>query len=197
MSVTNSWIEIFKAGKQTDSQGREKDFTAADLDKIVSSYNPANHEAPVVIGHPQENAPAWGWVEGLKREGQVLLAKFKDLVPEFVDLVKQGMFKKRSISLYPDLSLRHVGFLGAVPPAVKGLADIQFNADEANEYEFNDQSIMAEKWNCLPSRSVCNSILCLSPPFHKPFFIVCRPTFSAKTLPSRHSHWPGVLRSSL
>ena len=130
------WDEIFKAGKQTDSQGRTRDFTIEDLDKIASSYNPAQHEAPVVIGHPKDNDPAWGWVQGLKRQGNILMAQYKDLIPEFVDMVKKGLFKKRSISLYPDLSLRHVGFLGAMPPAVKGLADVQFKGDEEAIYEF-------------------------------------------------------------
>jgi len=48
-------------------------------------------------------------------------------VSEFEDMVKQGLFKKRSIRLAPDgTRLLHVGFLGAVPPAVEGLADINF-----------------------------------------------------------------------
>jgi hypothetical protein len=133
------WIEIFKTGKHTDSAGNEKTWTGEDLDQIVSKYDPSVSEAPVVIGHPEENAPAFGWVESLKRDGAVLLAKMKNLVPEFVDMVKKGLFKKRSISLYPDFSLRHVGFLGAVPPAVKGLADVQFRNAECGmqDYEFD------------------------------------------------------------
>lgn len=130
------WIEIFKTGKHTDAAGNRREWTEDDLEKIASSYDPKAHEAPVVIGHPRDNAPAFGWVEGVKREGGTLLAKLKDLVPEFVEMVKKGLFKKRSIALYPDLTLRHVGFLGANPPAVKGLADIKFGEKEAMEIEF-------------------------------------------------------------
>ena len=122
----NGWIEVFKTGTHTDAAGNTRDWTEKDLQAIVGNYNPAKHEAPVVIGHPADNDPAFGWVEDLKTEGTVLYAKFKDLIPEFVDMVKQGLFKKRSIALYPDLDLRHVGFLGAVPPAVKGLENIKF-----------------------------------------------------------------------
>ena len=129
------WIEVFKTGTWTDSAGNTRTWKEEDLDKIAASYNPAEHEAPVVIGHPKDNAPAYGWVEALKREGNVLKAKLKQLVPEFVEMVKKGMFKKRSISLYPDLKLRHIGFLGAQPPAVKGLADVQFGEGEASEIE--------------------------------------------------------------
>jgi hypothetical protein len=83
----------------------------------------------VVVGHPKDNAPAYGWVESLKRDGEVLWAKLKDIVPEFREWLDKKLYKKRSISLYPDGSLRHVGFLGAVPPAVKGLPDPAFRND--------------------------------------------------------------------
>lgn len=132
-------IEIFRTGTHTDSAGNTRTWTEEDLDAIVNKYNPANHEAPVVIGHPKDNAPAFGWVEGLQRKGSILYAKLKDLVPEFVDAVKKGLYKKRSISLYPDMTLRHVGFLGAVPPAVKGLADVKFQENISEMiYEFED-----------------------------------------------------------
>lgn len=134
-------IEIFRAGKHTDSAGNTRTWTEADLDAIAAKYNPAEHEAPVVIGHPKDNAPAFGWVEGLERKGSVLYAKLKDLVPEFVEAVKKGLYKKRSISLYPDMALRHVGFLGAMPPAVKGLADVAFSESEAVTIEFADHRV--------------------------------------------------------
>ncbi|MDY6989228.1 MAG: hypothetical protein SWQ30_14350 [Thermodesulfobacteriota bacterium] len=120
------WIEVFKTGTHTASNGKTMTVSEADLDRIANQYNPKHHEAPVVIGHPKEADPAYGWVERLKRSGSTLLAKLKDLVPEFVELVKKGLYKKRSISLFPDLTLKHVGFLGATPPAVKGLADVRF-----------------------------------------------------------------------
>ena len=131
-------VEIFKTGTHTDSAGNTRTWTEKDLDTIVSKYNPAEHEAPVVIGHPVDNAPAYGWVEKLERRGQSLWAKIKPTVQEFVDWVKAGLYKKVSISLYPDLRLRHVGFLGAMPPAVKGLTPVQFSDREYAEYEFRE-----------------------------------------------------------
>ena len=138
------WIEIFKSGEQTDSAGNTKNWTDADLDTIVTKYNNQaegdKHEAPVVIGHPVTDSPAYGWVEELKRDGNILLAKLKELTPQFVEWVKNGLYKKRSVSLYEDLSLKHVGFLGGVPPAVKGLADPVFNSDKTSVcFEFEDQ----------------------------------------------------------
>ncbi len=124
------WFEIFKAGQHTDSSGVERTYTENDLDSIVSKYNPENHEAPLVIGHPKSNLPAYGWVDKIKRVGDRILAFPKQVVPEFEEMVEKGLFKKRSVSFYPDGSLRHIGFLGAMPPAIKGLKDVEFNADE-------------------------------------------------------------------
>ena len=124
----DDWIEIFKGGKQIDSQGREHDGDVV-IEKALATFDAATHEPPLVIGHPRTNAPAYGWVQAVKKVGNTLLAKFKDVVPEFEAIARQGLFKKRSASFYPDGRLRHVGFLGAAPPAVKGLADLKFHDD--------------------------------------------------------------------
>lgn len=135
----SDWIEIFRGGRQVDSLGREHDGDEL-IEKAVANFDAAKHEPPVVIGHPADNAPAFGWVEGLKQEVRdgvkVLLAKFSQVQPEFEEMVKRGLFKKRSAAFYPDGTLRHVGFLGAAPPAVKGLTDLSFAAPAAAVFEF-------------------------------------------------------------
>lgn len=137
MPGLEDWIEVFRTGTHTDGRGNTRTWTEADLDLIASSYDPATHEAPAVLGHPADNAPAWAWVEALKRNGSKLLAKFRQVAPAFQELVQQGRFKKRSIALYPDMKLRHVGFLGATPPAVKGLQDVAFADGEHTEVELD------------------------------------------------------------
>lgn len=134
-----NWIAIFKAGTHTDSAGHTRTFTEADLDKIVASYNPLEHEAPVTIGHPKGTAPAWAWVKALKRKGNMLYMQMKDVVPEFREMLKKRMFKKRSVALNSDLSLNHVAFLGAMPPAVKGLPDYEFGGEIPPVIEFAEQ----------------------------------------------------------
>ena len=121
---------VFRVGTHRDSEGNERTWTSADLDRMVSAYDPAHHEAPIVIGHPKDNSPAFGWVRGLKREDGTLYAAC-DLLPEFDEMAKKGLFKKRSISVYEDGTLRHIGFLGAKPPAIKGLPDIRFGEGQA------------------------------------------------------------------
>ena len=123
-------IPVFRAGLHTDMSGKTRQWTTEDLDRIISRYDPSMHEAPVVIGHPKNDSPAWGWVESLRRDGDLLMAGLKNVSPEFDGWVKDGRYKKRSICLYPDLTLRHIGFLGAMPPAVKGLPDCGFSEVE-------------------------------------------------------------------
>ena len=148
-------FEILKTGKFLSSNGQEKEFSQTDLENIASSYDPAVSEAPLVIGHPKTNDPAYGWIENLKVTGDRLIAKAKQVVPEFLEAVKNGLFKKRSVSLTQDGKLRHVGFLGAELPAVKGLADLSFSETETDTtYEFSDT---------IPTPSVISNPASLNP----------------------------------
>lgn len=134
------WIEIFRGGRQVDSKGREHDGDSV-IDKALASFNTAEHEPPVVIGPPKENAPAFGWVQDLKADviGGVkrLFAKLHQVDPQFKEMVTSGRFQKRSASFYADGRLRHVGFLGVAPPPITALLDVGFSEDdEAVTFEF-------------------------------------------------------------
>lgn len=133
-------FEIFKTGTHTSDKGISKEYTLNDLNFIANSYNPEEDEAPIVIGHPEDNDPAFGWISSLSvsEEGNLIAEAPDDkLHPEFLIALKEGKYKKRSISLTPEGKLRHVGFLGASKPAVKGLSDIQFSSPSSEVYEFD------------------------------------------------------------
>lgn len=144
----DDWIEIFKGGIQADSNGTEHDGDAI-IEKAVAAFNTDIHEPPIVVGHPKDNTPAFGWVEKLKKavvDGKnVLLAKLKQVDPVFEDLVKKGAYKKRSASFYSNGMLRHVGFLGGMPPSVKGLADVKFSSENENAAVFFWSSDIADE----------------------------------------------------
>lgn len=132
-------FEIFKTGSHTSDKGIQKEYSLDDLNFIAMSYNPAVDEAPIVIGHPSDNSPAYGWISSLEvSEDGKLVADADDekINPEFLSALKDGSYKKRSISLTPEGKLRHVGFLGGAAPAVKGLADIQFSQPSSTVIEF-------------------------------------------------------------
>lgn len=120
------WIAIARTGTFQDSEGRNQTFNAADLDAIAANYDPARLEAPLVFGHPKDSAPAYGWVTGLKRDGQKLFARLASVPGAVRELVGKGRYRYVSMSLTPDRkSLRHVGLLGAVPPAIDGLGPVE------------------------------------------------------------------------
>ena len=137
------WDKVFTTGRHTDSSDNVKVWTTEDLDRMVASFNPSYHEPPIVIGHPSDNAPAFGWVAGIKREGCDLFLSYKDVNNQFKEWVGQGLFKKKSIAVYPDGSLRHIGYLGAMPPAIKGLPDFAFadNGRVATFYDYEDMTV--------------------------------------------------------
>lgn len=145
-------IDIFRAGTHTAMSGVTCSFSETDLDAMARVYDPALHEAPIVVGHPAHDAPAYGWVRSLARAGEVLQAVPDQVDASFAELVAAGRFKKISASFYapgapnnptPETYyLRHVGFLGAQPPAVKGLRTPAFADGEAGvvTLEFGDWS---------------------------------------------------------
>ncbi|MBF0212289.1 MAG: hypothetical protein HQM00_01855 [Magnetococcales bacterium] len=145
-------IRIFRAGTHTDMSGTTRTFSADDLQAVAAGYDPSVHEAPLVIGHPATDAPAWGWVERLSVAGGDLYAHPKQVDPQFAGMVNEGKFKHVSVSLYPQNApsnpkpgafyLRHVGFLGATPPAVRGLGEAKFreSGEEAITMEFQQQT---------------------------------------------------------
>ena len=131
MSDVNTFrLAIARTGRFTDSQGRPQSFSEADLDAIAASYEPGKLEAPLVFGHPAVSDPAYGWVKGLKREGEKLFAQIAQIPDEVRKLVQDGRYKYVSMSLMPDRkTLRHVGLLGAAVPAIDGLGPVSLAGD--------------------------------------------------------------------
>lgn len=134
-------IHIFRPGIHVDSAGRELAFSEADLAASAAAYDPALHEAPIVVGHPKHDLPAYGWVKSLAAGRDGLTVDPAQVDAAFEEMAQAGRFKKVSASFFaPDSKLnpvpgvwylRHVGFLGAQPPAVKGLRAVEFaEADE-------------------------------------------------------------------
>ena len=134
-------IEIFRGGTHTDMRGTTLAFGESEIVGIAAAYDPALSEAPIVIGHPRTDAPAYGWVKALSARGDRLYAEPDQVDAAFAELVESGRYKKVSACFYRPAApanpkpgayyLRHVGFLGAQPPAVKGLAPVEFADHES------------------------------------------------------------------
>lgn len=126
MSGLDGWIDVCRTGVWRDASNREVPVDDAMLDGLVDGYA-SQDPAPVVVGHPSTDAPAFGRVEGVRRIGDRLQAKLRDIAPQFREAVEQGFYSGRSIAI-ADGKLRHLGFLGGRAPAVPGLSPTQFAA---------------------------------------------------------------------
>lgn len=117
-------IEIFRTGRHTPMEGDVLSFSEADLAAMVAAYDPAIYQAPVVVGHPPIDAPAYAWIGSLAVSGDRIKAGITQIDPAFAELVKAGRFKNVSAAFWGPGSpgnpkpgayyLKHVGFLGAV-----------------------------------------------------------------------------------
>lgn len=129
------YFQVFKAGKYPQGE-----FTKKDVEEIAKNYDPTFCEAPITIDHEQ-SGPAYGWVDKVKTDGDILQVSFKDTPKEFQDDVNSGKYKKVSVELYKNLEgkghyLKAVSFLGAAIPQVKGLEPVKFMDSESEIYEF-------------------------------------------------------------
>ena len=138
MSALDGWIDVCRAGTWRDTAGREVALDEARLDRIVAEHASAD-PAPVVVGHPEADAPAFAWIDGLRRSGDRLQATLRDIAPAFREAVEAGRYAGRSIALQGD-TLRHLGFLGGRAPAVPGLAPTQFAAEPETVIAFADET---------------------------------------------------------
>lgn len=133
----SKWINIFKTGTHTDSSGRRRTWTDSDLDRIVSNYSQRTEDPPVVFGHPKGSDPAQGWFKDVRKNNDFLQAQFSQVSDKARKELDNGGYKYGSLSLTPDLKIRHFGLLGAVPPAVKGLGRVEFQDDGGLTVDIN------------------------------------------------------------
>jgi hypothetical protein len=128
--------------------GHAIEFSESVLTDCAAAYDPAKWRAPLVVGHPKTNAPAYGWVDRLDYSEVGLEATPGDVEPAFAELVNAKRYANISASFWsPDAPgnptpgsyyLRHVGFLGAQPPALKGLREPEFGESEEGIVSFSE-----------------------------------------------------------
>lgn len=138
-------IEVFRPGTFSPMQGGSLSFSNADLKAMADAYAPDTAPAPIVVGHPSTDAPAFGWADSFEFDAteERLYANLIDIDAEFAEAVQAGRYRKVSLSFFPPEHSanpvpgswypKHVGFLGGAAPAVSGLKNAQFSitSDEA------------------------------------------------------------------
>ena len=151
MAQAQKLFQIFKAGTHKAMSGVTLDFSERDLQMTAAAFSPASRPAPLVLGHPKDDQPAYGQVRGLfVKDGDLFAQAVVDSALE--TLVKTGRYRYISASFVSPFAsdnptpgayyLKHVGFLGAHPPAVRGMTPPAFaeRADALCFCEGNDCS---------------------------------------------------------
>ena len=155
-STATRRIEVFRPGTFTAMGGETLTYTAEDLAAIAEGYDAAGAPAPIVVGHPSHDSPAFGWIKGFAVERGKLVAEVGDIAPEFAEAVAAGRYKKVSMAFFrPEAGNnptpgswypKHLGFLGGAAPAVSGLKPVDLAGDPAAEVivEFADATALRD-----------------------------------------------------
>ena len=128
-------VEVFRAGTFTAMSGATAEFSQQEVDAVAEIYDPKTSPAPVVVGHPKDDSPAYGWASAFSvNDKGTLVAEIDQLDDGFVEAVNKGRYKNISMSFFsPDAPAnpkqgyyypKHIGFLGGAAPAVSGLAPV-------------------------------------------------------------------------
>ncbi len=135
------WIHSLAAGTWPGQSGTVT-ITPEHIQEIADTYSPETHESPAVLGHPKTDDPAYGWVRSLEVREDGLWVN-ADVVAELAEMIDRQQYKKVSVSLYPPgalanptpgkFYLKHLGFLGAQAPAVKGLKPVSLSEPDAEQ----------------------------------------------------------------
>ncbi len=127
--LIDGWWDVARVGKWSGSAAGAPariEVTEEDLLRMAEDYDPVLQEAPVTVEH-RHSGPALGWVAALRVTGGVLQARFHRLSAKLREWLREGSYRSRSIEMYKPFEstgrayLAAVSFLGAQPPAVKGL----------------------------------------------------------------------------
>jgi hypothetical protein len=138
-------FQIFRAGSFTATNGNTFNFSERDIFGMATAYDPDRRTAPLVLGHPESDLPAFGEVHCLVQKAGKLYAQAA-VDERLIGLVRGRLYRAVSASFLEPGSpgnpapgayyLKHVGFLGAHPPAVRGMDPLSFGESNARRAFF-------------------------------------------------------------
>lgn len=142
-------LHMARPGTWTDMHGQRIAVTVRLLAELAASYDPEVFRAPLVVGHPKDNAPAFGWLAAVTAEPAGLFGHPVQVDTAFAAAVRDGRYPHRSLSFWPadhpgspkpgQPYIRHLGMLGAAAPAIPGLqgADLAGAPDDLPTIAFS------------------------------------------------------------
>jgi len=142
--IDQGWFDITRVGEWEGSKGGKPSIikiTQQDLKDMAADYSPKLQEAPIDTDH-WGFGPALGWVSELRVAGDKLQAKLTKVSDQLREWLKSGAYRSRSVAMdMPHIStgrvyLTALSFLGAAPPAAKGLDPVPhlFHGGASNSF---------------------------------------------------------------
>lgn len=155
-------FEVFTSGEHLDGSCQWRRYSDADLDEIVSTYNPKHFRAPLLVtaknDHAHPGSPEYvsedpllshGIPVALKREGSKLKAVFDSVSEPFRRWVDEKRIPGFSVALYEPQdvrnpypgkhALRHIATV--LHPAVKGNGMPGFSEDDPGVEKLEDYDL--------------------------------------------------------
>ena len=137
-------VEIFQAGTW---KGRE--YSEADIDEAIGNFKKGALEPYINLNHDDDlskrvtkdlKVASLGFVSGLRRVGDKLLADFKQVPKVIAELIQAGALKKRSVEWWSKYKHANGEFMNNVLEAVTfhgadGVPAVNTLADIANLYK--------------------------------------------------------------
>lgn len=112
-----------------DAQVSFDEFALGRMEAAFNGMRPAR-PAPIVIGHPADDAPSYGMVNHLRVIDGSLIGYAEEVSESFRHGMNDGLYPRYGAQFFgpdnPDNPapgcwfLKHVGFRGPVPPVVRG-----------------------------------------------------------------------------
>lgn len=127
------YLKLLAAGEYPLSEMQSVAFGSEDFQRMAGAYNEMKppRPAPIVMGHPENDAPAYGVVDELDVKNNTLMAVATIGSESFRQWWKKGEIARHAAQFFaPDNPknpkpgswfLKHVGFLGETPPIIRGL----------------------------------------------------------------------------
>ena len=131
-------IDIFNAGVHTSNNGVTKEFSNEFLNKIVTNFNENKQDAPITIGHlDNDRQKAYGFINNLELNENTLIADC-DFNKEITNMIQNKEYNNISAG-FKDDRFTHLAILGAMPPAIdnlKSLSNYNFNMQLSEVFDF-------------------------------------------------------------
>lgn len=145
------WVPVFKTGKYPQFN---EPFTKEKMDAMINRFKEEAIDSPLTFDHAKRG-PAYGWFSDLKRDGEWLLAKVKEIHADAKNSIEKGYYRFVSPEIYEKWRggaprFRAVSLLGAQIPEQKDLPLVLFEEYEG-EYpvclfqEYDMEEAMDEK----------------------------------------------------